>query len=114
MSCRIRKIFCIVEYTRLQNGVVRAFRHSYRYLRGPTADGHHLFDELLLLEFDGLLHSDLTERVHGVLDAICHHPAVVGLHADLGERAGLSSLGTKQEKKQTEKGWDYLNSNKKC
>jgi hypothetical protein len=83
-------------------------------LRGPTADGHHLFDELLLLEFDGLLHGDLTEGVHGVLDAICHHPAVIGLHTDLRERAGLSSLGTKQKKKQTGKRWDYRNSNKKC
>ncbi len=56
---------------------------SYQDLLRTTADGHDLLHKLLLLEFDGLLHRNLTERVHRMLDAVCDHSCVVRLDSDL-------------------------------
>lgn len=69
---------------------------SHLHLRRPTADGHHLLDQLLLLHLDGLLHGNLTEGVHGVLHAIGHHPGAVRLYTDLRGGARGVSEGSKQ------------------
>ncbi|TNN67513.1 hypothetical protein EYF80_022319 [Liparis tanakae] len=58
-----------------------------------TADSHHLLNELLLLHLDRLLHGDLTEGVHGVLNAIRHHATVVRLHANLRRRRRRKTTG---------------------
>ena len=59
---------------------------THLWLLWPAADSHHLLNKLLLLQLDRLLHSDLTEGVHWVLDAIRHHAAVVWLHTNLRKK----------------------------
>ena len=56
---------------------------SYLSLSGPAGDHDNLLGELLLLHPDGLLDGDLIEGVHGVLDALGHHPGLVWLDSDL-------------------------------
>ncbi len=60
-----------------------------------AADSHNLLNKLLLLQLDRLLHSDLTEGVHRVLNTIRHHGTVVRLHTNLRRKkaAGQGHYG---------------------
>lgn len=68
-------------------------------LGGPAADGDDLFHQLLLLEPHGLLHSDLTEGVHGVLHAIRDHACLIRLYPDLPNQQGKARGQGKQARR---------------
>lgn len=58
----------------------------------PTADSNNLFNELLLLQLDRFLYSDLTKGVHRVFNAISHHACIVWLHTNLKSKTVGQSL----------------------